>query len=251
MAHSSWGSGWPDCNGGLIDSSFEVDGTRFPGGVRYELVDLCTRLVRETKSRGYLFGTDDDPSYGCWGYSCRCISGSSSPSNHSWGLALDINAPSNPYTSPLVTDMPDWMPELWNEYGFRWGGDYSGSQDAMHYEFMGSVSDAANETARAQANGIGGTPSQPEDWFDTVTKDEMTELLQPIIDQVNDIQARVRGTDTGPGQRHEHYDMLQGIDRDTADAQARLRGTDPNVDALQRLSMDHGDIRNDIAAALG
>jgi hypothetical protein len=88
---------------------------------------------------------------------------------------VDINAPSNPYTSPLVTDMPNWMPDLWNGYGFRWGGDYSGDMDAMHYEFMGSVSDAAAETSKAQSNGIGGgsssgggggTPTEPEPEID-------------------------------------------------------------------------------------
>lgn len=161
MAHSSWGPGWPNCQPGKIDSSFIVDGTRFPGGVRHELVDLVAMLVRETKARGYRFGTATDPSYGCWGYSCRAISGSNNPSNHSWGLAVDINAPSNPYTSPLRTDMPPWMPKLWNAYGFRWGGDYTGAKDAMHYEYMGSVTDAANDTARARADGIGGGGSGP------------------------------------------------------------------------------------------
>lgn len=156
MAHSSWGPGWPNCQPSRIDSSFSVDGTRFPGGMRFELVDLTTMLVRETKARGYRFGTASDPSYGCWGYSCRAISGSNNPSNHSWGLAVDINAPSNPYTSPLVTDMPGWMPDLWNAYGFRWGGDYSGSKDAMHYEFMESVAAAASYTDQARRDGLGG-----------------------------------------------------------------------------------------------
>lgn len=165
MAHSSWGPGWPNCQPSKIKTDFQVSGTRFPGGVRYELVDLITMLVQETKNRGYRFGTASDPSYGCWGYSCRAISGSNTPSNHSWGLAVDINAPSNPYTSPLVTDMPGWMPDLWNEYGFRWGGDYSGSKDAMHYEFMGSVSDAAAQTSKAKSRNLGGggTPTpEPE-----------------------------------------------------------------------------------------
>jgi hypothetical protein len=151
--------------------------------VRYELVDLATMLVRETKHRGYVFGIAGDPSYGCWGYSCRAISGSSSPSNHSWGLALDINAPSNPYTSPLVTDMPDWMPDLWNAYGWRWGGDYSGDQDAMHYEYMGSVTDCAHDTNRARDNGVGGgstTPGTPTDWWDEMSDAEKAQLLADV-----------------------------------------------------------------------
>jgi len=163
MAHSSWGSGWPNCQGSKINSGFVVSGTRFPGGMRHELCDLTAMLVQECKNRGYRFGTASDPSYGCWGYSCRAISGSNNPSNHSWGLAVDINAPSNPYTSPLVTDMPSWMPDLWNEYGFRWGGDYSGSKDAMHYEFMESVSAAADYTAKARACGLGGGGTKPPD----------------------------------------------------------------------------------------
>ncbi len=156
MAHSSWGSGWPNCQSSKISSGFVVSGTKFPGGMRHELVDLTSMLVQECKNRGYRFGTSSDPSYGCWGFSCRAISGSNNPSNHSWGLAVDINAPSNPYTSPLVTDMPSWMPDLWNAYGFRWGGDYSGSKDAMHYEYMGSVNDAANDTNRARSDNLGG-----------------------------------------------------------------------------------------------
>jgi D-alanyl-D-alanine carboxypeptidase len=183
VAHQSWGSGWPNCQGSKINSGFSVSGTRFPGGMRHELVDLTTMLVQECKNHGYRFGTDSDPSYGCWGYSCRCISGSSTPSNHSWGLAVDINAPANPYTSPLVTDMPSWMPDLWNEYGFRWGGDYSGSKDAMHYEFMGSVSDAANETAKAKANGLGGgTPDNGDE--DDVKDEDITKIANAVWSQI-------------------------------------------------------------------
>ena len=186
MAHSSWGSGWPNCQPSKIKTDFVVSGTRFPGGVRFELVDLVTMLVQECKNRGYRFGTASDPSYGCWGYSCRCISGTNTPSNHSWGLAVDINAPSNPYTSPLVTDMPGWMPDLWNKYGFRWGGDYSGSKDAMHYEFMESVQAAADYTAKARQDGLGGgTPPPTGDWFDMATEADLRRIINEELDKRN------------------------------------------------------------------
>jgi D-alanyl-D-alanine carboxypeptidase len=189
MAHSSWGSGWPNCQGSKIDSGFIVSGTRFPGGMRRELVDLTSMLVQECKNRGYRFGTSSDPSYGCWGYSCRAISGSNNPSNHSWGLAVDINAPSNPYTSPLVTDMPGWMPDLWNQYGFRWGGDYSGSKDAMHYEFMESVAAAADYTSKARSAGLGGgqpiPPEPPKDWFDMATEDDLRRIIREELKTAN------------------------------------------------------------------
>ena len=215
MAHSSWGSGWPNCQPSKVNSGFSVSGTRFPGGMRHELVDLVTMLVQETKNRGYRFGTSSDPSYGCWGYSCRCISGSNTPSNHSWGLAVDINAPSNPYTSPLVTDMPSWMPDLWNDYGFRWGGDYSGSKDAMHYEFMESVAAAADYTSRARAAGLGGSTPPPEDWLEMVSKEELQQMLNPILDAANRADWGVN--DTSNGARV----MIAGVNNTVADIQGR------------------------------
>lgn len=165
MAHSSWGPGWPNCQSGKINRGFYVDTVwgrvTFPGGVRYEINELVARLVKETSNRGYRFGISGNPSYGCWGFNCRAIAGSTTPSNHSWGLSVDINAPKNPQGKYLITDMPGWMPDLWNAYGFRWGGDYVNSKDAMHYEFMGSVADAARYTALARQNRLGES-SQPD-----------------------------------------------------------------------------------------
>jgi D-alanyl-D-alanine carboxypeptidase len=159
MAHSSWGPGWPNCQTKKINSHFYADTkngrTYFPGGVRNEICDLVNRLCKETVNRGYRLGTPDNPSYGCWGFACRAIRGSSSPSNHSWGLAVDINAPKNPMGSTLITDMPGWMPDLWNAYGFKWGGDYKSRPDAMHYEFVGSVADAARLTQVARDKRLG------------------------------------------------------------------------------------------------
>jgi hypothetical protein len=155
-----WGPGWPNCSTDHVDQDFTVTGTRFPNGVRTEIAELVTRLVQETKNRGYRFGTDSDPSYGCWGFNCRCVKGSSSPSNHSWGLAVDINAPTNPHGDTLVTDMPDWMPQLWEAYGFRWGGTYT-RPDAMHYEFMGTPQQATQFTAIARDVNLGDTTTPP------------------------------------------------------------------------------------------
>lgn len=142
-------------------TTVDISGTKFR--VRAEIAELIYLLVAETKRRGYVFGKAGDPSYGCWGYSCRAIGGTTTPSNHSWGLAVDINAPKNPYSKRgLITDMPAWMPTLWKQYGFRWGGDYTRVKDAMHYEFMGSLDDARIQTERArQALGDGDVAPVP------------------------------------------------------------------------------------------
>jgi hypothetical protein len=80
---------------------------------------------------------------------CRAVAGTNQPSNHSWGTAVDINAPMNPRRRPLTTNIPRKVRELWKANGFRWGGDYvTATPDPMHFEFMGSVADARAVTAR-------------------------------------------------------------------------------------------------------
>lgn len=80
---------------------------------------------------------------------CRAIAGTNQPSNHSWGTAVDINAPVNPRKRPLTTNIPRSVREMWKAHGFRWGGDFQNSvPDAMHFEFTGSVADARAITAR-------------------------------------------------------------------------------------------------------
>ena len=110
---------------------------------------LVGLLIAETENRGYLLRAGQ-----CWGYVCRAIAGIAVASNHSWGLAVDINSLANPYQFPRRTDLPTWMPLLWNRYGFAWGGNYNddgqyGKADSMHFEFMGTPADADAMTALA------------------------------------------------------------------------------------------------------
>jgi D-alanyl-D-alanine carboxypeptidase len=214
FASSNWGPGWPNCSSHLI-VALDVDGIRFPGGCRFELHELMTRLVRETRNRGYQFGTHDDPSYGCWGYNCRAISGTSSPSNHSWGLALDINAPTNPQRNPLTTDMPYWMPDLWNMYGFRWGGDYSGTPDAMHYEFMGSPDDCNWYTELARANRLG-DPAEEEfnvqqTYVDATPQGEVVQFLGTPV-----AYNRITGAWCSDTNHSTNWRMQHGLDPNLA-----------------------------------
>lgn len=81
-------------------------------------------------------------------YNCRLITGGSGLSLHSFGIAADINWTTNPYGPRLVTDMPPAMVSAIKairtrsgEYVFRWGGDYAGNKDAMHYEVVCSLAD--------------------------------------------------------------------------------------------------------------
>lgn len=149
-----WSSGWPSCaaiNGGqIVKINLTRSGTSIAGGVHRNIAELFLLIGNEIERRGYMF----HPGW-CWGAECRQISGTNTPSNHSWGLAVDINAPNNPYTSSGQHDIPDWAFALFRSYGFGVGADYSGKKDWMHVEAMGTVADMAAMTALARKN-IGG-----------------------------------------------------------------------------------------------
>jgi len=143
-AESGWGGGWPNCQRDELATIRRDDGLRIP--VRREIAELVALLMAEAERRGY-----DIRPEATWGFACRPIRGSTTrPSNHSWGLAVDINADENPRRDTLVSDMPSWMPALWWDFGFFWGGWYNKLPDAMHYEFVGTPEDAARLTERAR-----------------------------------------------------------------------------------------------------
>jgi D-alanyl-D-alanine carboxypeptidase/Putative peptidoglycan binding domain len=138
-----WGSGWPRCQQDKLVTLTREDGLRLP--INEAISQLVTVLIDETERRGY------DVKVGqTWGFACRAIRNTTTASNHSWGLAVDINAPSNPYRTEFVCDMPTWMPKLWWEYGFFWGGWYQSIKDPMHFEFLGTPGEAGTNTTRAK-----------------------------------------------------------------------------------------------------
>jgi len=57
-------------------------------------------------------------------------------SKHSWGIAIDINAATNPYRADnrLVTDMPASFVTAMKDSGFSWGGNFKWNKDPMHFE---------------------------------------------------------------------------------------------------------------------
>jgi hypothetical protein len=137
-----WGMGWPNCQENKQVTVARDDGLRLP--VHRDIASIVAILMAETERRGY----DIDPSH-TGGFVCRPIRGTNRPSNHSWGLAVDINWQRNPHRDVLVTDMPSWMPDLWWRYQFFWGGWYRTRPDAMHYEFIGTPNDARSLTETA------------------------------------------------------------------------------------------------------
>lgn len=71
-------------------------------------------------------GTYDD-----WGYNHRYIAGTTVLSQHSWGLAIDLNATRN--VRGTVGDMPQQVIAQADKEGFIWGGSWS-NPDSMHWQ---------------------------------------------------------------------------------------------------------------------
>jgi hypothetical protein len=77
-------------------------------------------------------GTLDD-----WGYCFRNIRGSSDKlSNHSSGTAIDLNATKHPLgkVGTFPSEKVPMIRALAKKYGLKWGGDYKGRADEMHFE---------------------------------------------------------------------------------------------------------------------
>lgn len=148
-----WGKGWPTDR--RSDMTRVSDGNDVKIYVHKQIGTLVAGLMSMTERMGYrINGAGPPPCHPAhpqgetWGYANRAIRGTKTASNHSWGLAIDINAPSNPMTSKLVTNIPPAVVQMWKRFGFRWGGDYTGRKDAMHFEYMGTPRTAVQDTEK-------------------------------------------------------------------------------------------------------
>ncbi|WP_370250295.1 M15 family metallopeptidase [Nocardioides sp.] len=94
--------------------------------------DLFPQLraaLAEVVSRGLADEINPDEYAGC--YYPRFIAGSSTLSNHSFGLALDLNVPGN--QRGTVGEMDRDVVDIFKYWGFAWGGDWNYT-DPMHFE---------------------------------------------------------------------------------------------------------------------
>ena len=147
-----------ECNQGamtLID--FGPDRIR----VAPPTVDAWHALAMVLAAHNYNIRVDDTDSY-----NCRAIKGGTGPSLHSYGIALDVNASTNPFrltpdnrevkfsTKPTQFERgqevklgiadTDMTPEMISDVlaiqtqngvrVFEWGGNWKDRKDAMHFE---------------------------------------------------------------------------------------------------------------------
>lgn len=74
-----------------------------------------------------------------WAYAFRMVRGTTDKlSCHSSGTAIDLNATQHPLGKIGTFDAAKvpMIQALAKKYGLRWGGDYRGRKDEMHFEVM-------------------------------------------------------------------------------------------------------------------
>lgn len=89
-----------------------------------------------------------------WGYAERPIRGGTELSNHASGTAIDLNAPKHPLgaVGTFSRDQVKAIHAIIAEAGWciRWGGDYSGRKDEMHFEVVANESACRRALARLE-----------------------------------------------------------------------------------------------------
>ena len=153
-----WGPGWPTARDADQVRINRPGATAVAASVHRGIAPLVVEGLRRTEEEARY----DVRMLG--GYASRPIRGSTTtPSNHSWGLAIDINWDNNPMVSgPLVTDMPAPMVAIWKRLGFGWGGEYRTRKDAMHFEFLGTPAQAAAIGASLGLVHLSGAPADAQ-----------------------------------------------------------------------------------------
>jgi hypothetical protein len=147
---NGWGTGWPSCENrtawGEKQKIVEVSAAGVRVSVRRELRELVSILLTATtQMHRYQLKPHETG-----GYNCRNIDGTQTASNHSWGLAVDLNWNDNPWQKKFKSNLPVAVIPMWWRCGFFWGGWYSDKPDTMHFEYVFTPQDVPHHLSKAK-----------------------------------------------------------------------------------------------------
>jgi len=132
-SQNGWPAG-PDKRALGVNGAWSVMGASFPGGVVGGPAGDVLAYVAEQFHRRVEALVDG----WCWGWAYRDVRGTTGLSNHASGTAIDVNAPRHPlgsvgtFSSGQVATIHAILAEVGGTV--RWGGDYLGRKDEMHFE---------------------------------------------------------------------------------------------------------------------
>jgi hypothetical protein len=147
-APSSVGAGTPGSPTKLDAINPRLKQISTPGGAKFsvaeEASDRFQGLVNDLEAAGYKVNPETSG-----GYNKRYIAGTQTPSQHAYGLAIDVNATSNPRGAGKSSDIPaDLANRLAEKWGMTWGGNWKGeTRDPMHFEVAGGGTPRVQQVA--------------------------------------------------------------------------------------------------------
>jgi hypothetical protein len=146
-------NGWPVASAGQQDTAPIHGSVKVPNGV---LKGDVAVVLREVARR---FHTTVEPLVAgtSWGWYVKPIEGSSTVSNHASGTAVDLNADQHPmgvsashnFSAAQIKACHAIVAAM--DGVVRWGGDYTGRPDPMHWEIVGTVAATKKLAAKITA----------------------------------------------------------------------------------------------------
>lgn len=156
-------NGWPAYTSGThpdLVAIPHVAGRVRRGDVATIFTYLINRFDREVESVAEAAGQPEDD----WGWASRPIRGKTTDlSNHASGTAIDLNAPRHPlgkvgtFTPAQVRGIRSILTALGG--AVRWGGDYPGRKDEMHFEINANAQRVAQVAAAIRGGQLVSNPS--------------------------------------------------------------------------------------------
>jgi len=161
-----------------------------------------------------------------WGYAERPIRGGTVLSNHASGTAIDLNATSHPLaTEPPANFSNAKIGAIHSIIGrtngcVRWGGDYTGRKDGMHFEIV------ASEARCASALNI---LNSQTDWIDMATKQEVQDateaaFFKALYRYLSSDEVRFAGSNFA--------DLISQLRNSGVDLQTKSEETNEKLDTL-------------------
>jgi hypothetical protein len=173
-------NGWPANRRDLVSPRY-VPGTRVRLVVRN---GAAGDLLLEVAALFDLLVQDIDATADDWGYAERPIRGSTVVSNHASGTAIDLNATCWTLGQPASVNLdPGQITKVREIVAaaagvVRWGGDYTGRKDPMHFEISNGHTEADCAHALAALRAHYGRPSalQEDDDMSAETEQLIREM---------------------------------------------------------------------------
>lgn len=183
-----------------------------------------------------------------WGYANRNVRGSTAVSNHASATAVDVNATRHPlgnagtFSRAQVDEIHRILGEVENVV--RWGGDYNGRKDEMHFEINASHDRVAAIAARLGQQGddfLMGVSQADQNLIVTAAKRTMGMLQQRYYKKNPDGTVAQSGADGTPC---AVLDSLDGnyLVRQILDTQKMLVQLNATVQAMSGVQVTDDDL---------